>query len=41
MSHCLCSLQDKVVSLSDANAALDAAAHEAKAAQNRIQQEKV
>ena len=35
------SLQEKIVSLSDANATLDAAAHEAKAAQNRIQQEKV
>ncbi len=35
------SLQDKTVSLSDANATLDAAAHEAKAAQNRTQQEKV
>jgi len=35
------SLQEKIVSLSDANATLDAAAHEAKAAQNRVQQEKV
>ena len=34
-------LQDKIVSLSDANATLDAAAHEAKAAQNRTQAEKV
>ena len=34
-------LQEKIVSLSDANATLDAAAHEAKAAQNRVQQEKV
>ena len=34
-------LQDKIVLLSDANAVLDAAAHEAKAGQSRIQQEKV
>ena len=34
-------LQDKIVVLSDANAVLDAAAHEAKAAQSRTQQEKV
>ena len=34
-------LQDKIVALSDANAVLDAAAHEAKAAQSRVQQGKV